>query len=232
MKKNKLILIFILCVLIFICIKYPTQNILMGTDVKVNSEESSFHGKDTRNIEFKEKLLPEENSGLRVAENTHIVIHFASNANNNQENPYILDDVYNIFKDYEVSSNYVIDKDGEVYMLVPEDRVAFHAGKGTLENYPEYENKLNHYSIGIELLGIGTKEEMEPIIGVANFNKINPDLLGFTDAQYDSLNLLIDDIIARNDKIIKDRNHIIGHDEYNPNKTDPGTLFDWSRIGL
>ena len=27
-----------------------------------------------------------------------------------------------------------------------------------------------------------------------------------------------------------DRQHVIGHEEYNPKKNDPGELFDWSRI--
>ena len=32
--------------------------------------------------------------------------------------------------------------------------------------------------------------------------------------------------------IPKNRSHVIGHDEYNPAKNDPGELFDWSRIGI
>ena len=55
--------------------------------------------------------------------------------------------------------------------------------------------------------------------------------IGYTEAQYKSLSLLLDDILARNKKMKRDRNHIIGHDEYAPaRKTDPGSLFDWSKI--
>lgn len=175
-------------------------------------------------------LLPNKNSKPRHTPPTHIVLHFISNAYNNQKNPYEIDDVYSILEEYKLSAHYVIGRDGEIYLFTPENRVAYHAGSGELSNYPKYENKLNNYSIGIEILAIGTKEEMIPIITAERFNLIDPSLLGYTDPQYESLNLLIDDILNRHVFIKKDRDHIIGHDEYNPEKTDPGSLFDWSKI--
>ena len=54
-------------------------------------------------------------------------------------------------------------------------------------------------------------------------------LIGFTDAQYDALSVLVEDICSRY-QIPMDRAHIIGHEEYSPQKQDPGQLFDWSRI--
>lgn len=175
-------------------------------------------------------LLPNKNSKPRHTPPTHIVLHFISNAYNNQKNPYEINDIYSLLKEYELSSHYVIGRDGEIYLFTPENRVAYHAGSGELSNYPKYENKLNNYSIGIEILAIGTKEEMIPIITAERFNLIDPSLLGYTDPQYESLNLLIDDILNRHVFIKRDRDHIIGHDEYNPEKTDPGSLFDWSKI--
>lgn len=175
-------------------------------------------------------LLPNKNSKPRHTPPTHIVLHFISDAYNNQKNPYEIDDVYSILEEYKLSAHYVIGRDGEIYLFTPENRVAYHAGSGELSNYPKYENKLNNYSIGIEILAIGTKEEMIPIITAERFNLIDPSLLGYTDPQYESLNLLIDDILNRHVFIKKDRDHIIGHDEYNPEKTDPGSLFDWSKI--
>ncbi|WP_207720924.1 N-acetylmuramoyl-L-alanine amidase [Clostridium gasigenes] len=178
-------------------------------------------------------LLPDVNSEPRVKINTHVVIHFASNAYNNPNDPYNINDTYSIFEQYEVSSHYVIDRTGQIYLFVPEIRVAYHAGKGKLSDYPEYENRLNQYSIGIELLAIGTREEMIPVITAEKFNLINPNLIGFTEDQYKALNTLLGDILSRNPTIKRDRKHIIGHDEYNPViKTDPGSLFDWSRIGF
>lgn len=58
---------------------------------------------------------------------------------------------------------------------------------------------------------------------------LNPDLIGFTDAQYEALHSLIDDICTRHN-IPMDAEHVIGHDAYSPDKTDPGELFDWDRL--
>ncbi|GAA0086529.1 hypothetical protein UT300007_29690 [Clostridium sp. CTA-7] len=196
----------------------------IGQDLSIQWETSL----DTINM-----LLPDINSEPRIETTTHVVIHFISNASNNPNNPYEINDTYSILEQYGVSSNYVIDREGKIYLFVPENRVAYHAGPGKLIDYPEYENRLNHYSIGIELLAIGTREEMIPVITAEKFDLINHSLLGYTDAQYESLNVLLEDIIKRNPSIIKDRRHIIGHDEYNPGvKTDPGSLFDWTRIGF
>ena len=82
-------------------------------------------------------------------------------------------------------------------------------------------------------MAIGTKEEMSSIISGATYNKISKSNIGYTDEQYDAIKYLIDKIIASNPNIKRDRKHIVGHDEYAPDrKTDPGSLFDWSRIGL
>ena len=40
---------------------------------------------------------------------------------------------------------------------------------------------------------------------------------------------MTEDICTRHN-IPMDRDHIIGHEEYSPEKSDPGELFDWSRI--
>lgn len=184
------------------------------------------------NLDVQDKLLPLENSEVRVFDPTHILLHFISNAAENQTDPYNMDAVYSILHDYELSTHYTIDRDGTIYLFTPEDRVAYHAGKGTLEEYPEYENKLNHHSIGIELLGIGTSSEMSTMLTSSQYNAIDQSLIGFTDAQYASLNLLVDDILSRHENIERDRIHILGHDEYSPTKTDPGSLFNWSNLGF
>lgn len=178
------------------------------------------------------KLLPFANSEIRVEPTTHIVLHFSSSALNKPQDPYQVDDVYNVLRDYGVSAHYIIDRKGVIHQLVYEDRVAYHAGEGIIKGYPEYEKGLNHYSIGIELLAIGTQEEMLPIIGEANFNQVDPSLLGYTEAQYMTLNTLIDDIIIRNPGVQKDRQNIVGHDEYTDRKTDPGSLFEWNKISF
>ncbi|WLR55433.1 N-acetylmuramoyl-L-alanine amidase [Mesobacillus subterraneus] len=162
---------------------------------------------------------------------THVVLHFISNAGVNPENPYIYEDIRKVFIDYDVSPHYMIDREGEIYFLLPESRAARHAGKGELTKYTDYNNQLNRYSIGVELMAIGTQSEMQQMMSPEHYKKIPLKHIGYTEAQYKALNLLIDDILARNKEIKRDKNHIVGHDEYAPErKTDPGSLFDWSRI--
>ena len=55
-----------------------------------------------------------------------------------------------MIKESGVSTNYVIGQ-WRVYSFVPENRVAYHAGKGSLSEVPEYNDRLNYYSIGIEV---------------------------------------------------------------------------------
>ncbi|MCL2842983.1 MAG: N-acetylmuramoyl-L-alanine amidase [Oscillospiraceae bacterium] len=170
------------------------------------------------------------NSSERYGDITHIVVHFISNVIENRTNPYILADIQRIFRDYGVSAHYIIDRDGTIHLAVDESRVAFHAGAGTLAGFPEYENNLNQHSIGIELLGIGTQEEMSLYVTAAEYDALAPDLIGFTDAQYEALNWLLHDILARHPMIQPNRTHIIGHSEYSPTKNDPGALFEWERL--
>lgn len=184
-----------------------------------------------KNVEMKDLFLPFKNSKPRTEEITHVMIHFMSNVSNNPHEPYVIKDIYSLLEGYGVSAHYVIDRDGEIYRFVPEERAAFHAGKGHLPYFLHVENKLNDYSIGIELLAIGTREEMLQMLPDLNFDLIDPTLIGYTDEQYDSLNALLGDIFERNPSIRRDRTHVVGHDEYAPGrKTDPGSLFDWSRI--
>lgn len=90
---------------------------------------------------------------------------------------------------------------------------------------------MNEYSIGIEMLAVGTRDEMLPIMSGKTYDLISPSNIGYTDAQYRSLNRLLDGIPQRHPTIQRDRQHIVGHNEYAPGrKTDPGKLFDWSRI--
>jgi len=169
-------------------------------------------------------------SSERHGEVTHVVLHFMSNVIENRINPYILTDIERIFRSYGVSAHYIIDRDGTIYLAVPESRTAFHAGAGTLADFPEYENNLNQHSIGIELLGIGTQEEMTLYLTTSEYDALDPALIGFTDEQYDALNWLLHDILDRHPAIKPNRAHIIGHSEYAPGKIDPGALFEWERL--
>lgn len=173
-------------------------------------------------------FLPvEEYSSERTQAITHIVIHFMSAVVSHPDDPYNMAYIKTVFFESNTSAHYLIDREGTVYPCIPEARNAWHAGKG---QWGEFKDNMNSRSIGIELLGIGTYDEMKDYITKADYQKIDPGCTGFTQAQYDSLNKLLSDIFARNPKIIKDRNHVIGHSEYSPRRSDPGSLFDWGKL--
>lgn len=197
---------------------------------ETEAEEKS-HAEDT--IDSQLTLLPDANSKERLESITHIVLHFTSNALEDPESPYSYEDMREVFIEYGLSAHYLIDREGQIYNLVPENRVAFHAGKGELAAYPDYKDRLNDYSIGIELMAIGTREEMKQMLPDETYDRIQDKDIGYTEEQYESLRLLLDNIYVRYPSIPMDRDHIIGHDEYAPErKSDPGSLFDWSEIGF
>ena len=88
---------------------------------------------------------------------------------------------------------------------------------------------MNQYAIGIELVGMGSQADMAIYMTKSEYNAIDDSLKGFTPEQYASLKLLVEDICQRND-IPMDREHVIGHQEYAEQKTDPGELFDWTQL--
>lgn len=175
-------------------------------------------------------LLPvEEYSWEREFAPEYVMIHFTSAVVEHRDDPLNMDYIRQIFVDYDISVHYIIDREGMVRCYVPEDRVAWHAGKGEWANDEKYTNKMNHYAIGIEIAAIGSQKDMEIYLTEEEYAALDDRFKGFSDAQYDALKLLVEDICARYG-IPADRDHVIGHQDYSPSKNDPGELFDWSRI--
>ena len=143
----------------------------------------------------------------------YVMIHFCSAVVNHRDDPYNMEYVRQTFIDADVSIHYILDRDGTVYCYVPEDRSAWHAGKGEWLGDEKYTNKMNLYSIGIEVVGMGSMEDMSLYLTKKEYKALDDSLLGFTDAQYESLKLLVADICERNN-IPLDRQHVIGHEEY------------------
>lgn len=107
-----------------------------------------------------------------------------------------------------VSSHYVVDEDGRILRLVPEDRRAWHAG----ESWWRGETDVNTASIGIEIVNPGHD------FGYRSF----------PGPQIAAVIALIDDIRAR--WSVTDA-RILGHSDVAPaRKTDPGELFPWKRL--
>jgi N-acetylmuramoyl-L-alanine amidase len=110
--------------------------------------------------------------------------------------------------DAEVSAHYLIDEDGTVTRLVPEDKRAWHAGRSYWRGITD----VNSASIGIELVNPGHEFGYRP----------------FTDAQMSSLCPLLADIVRRHGI---DPCDVVGHSDIAPaRKQDPGELFDWEML--
>lgn len=160
----------------------------------------------------------------------YIMLHAISDAAANPTTPFELARIEAIFRDNQVESHYVIDRAGQIYRFVPDNRMARHAGRGLWADDPLLTNNMNRYAIGIELLGIGSSREMLPVIGSNSDALVRPEDRGFTEEQYAALNLLLDHLMGR--YAIPPEN-ILTHQQYDPQrKWDPGELFQWEKLHL
>ncbi|MBE6934613.1 MAG: N-acetylmuramoyl-L-alanine amidase [Ruminococcaceae bacterium] len=157
-----------------------------------------------------------------------VMLHFTSAVMLDRENPFDYGLVRGIFEDNRLGIHYIIDRSGKVYCFVPEDRAAWHAGNGSFGE-EKYTDNMNQYAIGIELLAIGSQKDMSIYLHPQEYDALPEEYKGFTTAQYTALTQLVRDICTRNG-ILMDREHILGHQEYKPEKNDPGELFDWQKL--
>ena len=107
-----------------------------------------------------------------------------------------------------VSAHYVVDEDGRVLRLVPEDKRAWHAGR----SYWRGVTDVNGCSVGIELVNPGHEFGYRP----------------FAVPQMDALLPLLAGIVRRHN--VPPAN-VVGHSDVAPaRKQDPGELFDWALL--
>ena len=107
-----------------------------------------------------------------------------------------------------VSSHYVVEEDGRIFRLVPEERRAWHAGKSCWQG----ETDINSQSIGIEIANAGHPGGL-------------PD---FPDAQVEAVTALCRDIVSRHGISPE---MVLGHSDIAPvRKVDPGEKFPWDRL--
>jgi N-acetyl-anhydromuramyl-L-alanine amidase AmpD len=142
-----------------------------------------------------------------------VVIHYTSAINVDGRRPFDLGLILRIFCDYGVSSHYLVERNGRVLRLVPEDAKAWHAG-GSVMPPPDGRKMVNSFSIGIELVA-------------------TPDS-GFTKKQFAACVRLCRDIERRHGRSFT----YVGHEDIAGTKAvrlglrkdvknDPGPLFDW-----
>ncbi len=107
-----------------------------------------------------------------------------------------------------VSCHYFITKNGVIYRMVEDNKVAWHAGKSKWMN----KTNLNKYSLGIEIQNKGHQFGYEK----------------FTKKQISALIQLLK-ILVKKYKIKK--NNILGHSDIAPlRKIDPGENFPWKLL--
>ena len=107
-----------------------------------------------------------------------------------------------------VSAHYMIERDGRLFRLVPEERRAWHAGV----SFWKGSRDVNARSIGIELVNPGVEHGYLP----------------FPDAQVEALVALLDGMRTRWEIADGD---VVGHSDVAPErKSDPGERFPWRRL--
>lgn len=110
--------------------------------------------------------------------------------------------------DAKVSSHYMVEEDGRIFRLVPEERRAWHAGRSSWKG----ETDINGLSIGVEIVNPGHEFGYRP----------------FPEAQIAAVIALVGDIRSR---WTVDDGRIVGHADVAPDrKEDPGELFPWKRL--
>jgi AmpD protein len=112
-----------------------------------------------------------------------------------------------------VSAHYIIPRkkhdDNDLYHLVKEENIAYHAGISQWVVNGKMRKYLNKYSIGIDLEGDG-------------------NLIEYTDFQYDVLTWLTKGLM---DSYNIPESNIVGHEDVAVGmKIDPGIYFDWKKF--
>jgi murein DD-endopeptidase MepM/ murein hydrolase activator NlpD len=174
-----------------------TANNFLFSEIKSTKVENFNLQANIHNLMKKISWGYEENHQREI---DTIIIHSSYNPFGNDY--YNVNKILQIYKNYGVSAHYLIDRQGNIYQLVDEKNIAYHAGKSKM---PDGRTGVNYFSIGIEL--IYHKNESP--------NEI----------QYASLNRLIKDIKSRHN--IK---YILGHQDIAPERKDDPWNFDWNKI--
>ncbi|MGQ3045665.1 MAG: N-acetylmuramoyl-L-alanine amidase [Niveispirillum sp.] len=110
----------------------------------------------------------------------------------------------------EVSAHYMIEEDGRIFQLVPDDRRAWHAGASRWAG----QDDINSRSIGIELVNPGHEWGYRP----------------FPEAQMRALADLSTHLLTL---YPIPAHRVLGHSDIAPlRKQDPGELFDWLGLAM
>lgn len=108
-----------------------------------------------------------------------------------------------------VSSHYLVEEDGRIFLLVDEANRAWHAG---VASWRDVKQNINAISVGIEIVNPGHEWGYR----------------AFPAQQMQAVMALARDVIDRHNIA---PTHVVGHSDIAPDrKDDPGELFDWDRL--
>jgi N-acetylmuramoyl-L-alanine amidase len=145
---------------------------------------------------------PSPNFDARTAPPDAILLHYTGMLSGEEALARLRD------PEAKVSSHYLVEEDGRVFRMVPEERRAWHAGV----SYWRGETDMNGASVGIEIVNPGHEFGYRP----------------FPDSQIASVIALVADIRTR--WTVEDV-RIVGHSDVAPTrKQDPGELFPWKTL--
>lgn len=153
-----------------------------------------------RGLEFID--APSPNFGERLLPISMIVLHYTGMESGAAALARLRDPAA------QVSAHYLIEEDGRIFRLVPEEKRAWHAGRAHWRGIDD----VNSASIGIEMVNPGHEFGYRP----------------FTPEQMGALIPLVADIKDRHGIT---RGNIVGHSDVAPaRKQDPGELFNWHAL--
>lgn len=121
--------------------------------------------------------------------------------NPDSKNPYDEEDIIRLLLKLKVSAHYLIARDGTVYQLVSESRIAYHAGESRMPGL-DGRQSVNRFSIGIEIINMPNDEP--------------------TEEQYFALASLMQDIRIRHNIVNK-----VSHDEIAGKRRSDPYNFRW-----
>lgn len=129
-----------------------------------------------------------------------IIIHSSYDAIG--EDPYSVSGVIAEYKAYGVSPHYLIGRKGQIYRLVSDQNIAYHAGESQMS---DGRTGVNSFSLGVEMLTTKTDK--------------------LTQEQYDALKLLIADLKGKYEITT-----VLGHNQIAPGRKDDPWNFEWSKL--
>ena len=146
--------------------------------------------------------LPSPNFDERTLPVSMIVLHYTGMASAEAAIARLRD------PEAKVSAHYLVDENGSVVALVPEEKRAWHAGQSHWRDCDD----CNSASIGIEIVNPGHE------LGYRDF----------PDAQVEAVIALVAEVKERHGIT---RGNIVGHSDIAPaRKQDPGERFPWGRL--